>query len=208
MNNRQLSIFIDVSSKLHLDNQPGTCAYVVVENNAVLHQKAFKYNNTTNNRMELCGLDQALSYIMNNIGRAVHVTIYTDSKYVRQGILEWVDKWKANGWRTAANKEVLNKDLWVGLHRLYHSIDNIKLEWCKGHADNKFNNIADKLCSAAYDTTVKEPEKVMEQLKLDAKQFLLEQYLPTTAQEDRELWFKCSDWASKVVAIMGQYKNS
>lgn len=159
-NQRKCSIYIDGSSKLHLDNKPGTCAYVVVENEQVLHQKAFRYENTTNNRMELCGLDQALGYIMNNIGRAVDVTIYTDSQYVRKGILEWVDKWKQNGWKTATGKDVLNADLWQPLHHLYHSINNIKLEWCKGHvSSNKFNNIADKLCTEAYTKAVREPEK-------------------------------------------------
>ena len=66
---------------------------------------------TTNNRMELMGAIAALEALT----RPCKVVLYTDSRYVMQGIEEWVPKWKANGWRTADKKPVKNQDLWERL---------------------------------------------------------------------------------------------
>ncbi|HIC29723.1 MAG TPA: ribonuclease HI, partial [Rhodospirillales bacterium] len=74
--------------------------------------------------------------------------LYTDSKYVMQGITDWIDGWKRNGWRTAAKKPVKNKDLWQMLDGVLDGHD-IGWHWVKGHAGHAENERADQLASAA-----------------------------------------------------------
>ena len=70
--------------------------------------------------------------------------IYTDSKYLKDGIESWIYKWKSNGWKTANKKPVKNKDLWIILDKEIAK-HKIKWNWVKGHANNKFNEKADLL---------------------------------------------------------------
>jgi len=95
---------------------------------------------TTNNRMELLAVIRALEALK----RPVQARIHTDSRYVQQGISQWIQKWKINGWKTADKKPVKNDDLWRELDRLVgrHKIDWI---WVKGHAGIADNERADKL---------------------------------------------------------------
>ena len=94
---------------------------------------------TTNNRMELSAVVQNPQYG----GRPVH--IFCDSQYVKNGITSWIRSWKKNGWRTAAKKTVLNRDLWERLDALSVSLD-ISWSWVKGHAGIKYNELCDELC--------------------------------------------------------------
>ena len=101
---------------------------------------------TTNNRMELTAAIEALSAVVQNSqygGRAVR--IFCDSQYVKNGITSWIRSWKKNGWRTAAKKPVLNRDLWERLDALSASLD-ISWSWVKGHAGIKYNELCDELC--------------------------------------------------------------
>ena len=101
---------------------------------------------TTNNRMELTAAIEALSAVVQNPqygGRAVH--IFCDSQYVKNGITSWIRSWKKNGWRTAAKKPVLNRDLWEKLDALSASRD-ISWSWVKGHAGVEYNELCDELC--------------------------------------------------------------
>ena len=100
--------------------------------------------NTTNNRMELLAAIMALKKIKTNS----EIKIYTDSIYVKNGITEWIVKWKENGWKNANKKPVKNKDLWVKLDGLSQK-NKINWEWVKGHLTNKFNNLADELATQA-----------------------------------------------------------
>ena len=95
---------------------------------------------TTNNQMELTATIKALEYI----GTKDKIQIYTDSKYVKQGITEWITKWKINGWKTSKKEEVKNKDLWVELDNLT-SKHSIEWFWVKAHSDNDLNNEVDLL---------------------------------------------------------------
>ena len=72
------------------------------------------------------------------------VNIFTDSKYVKNGITEWIHKWKINGWKTANKKPVKNKDLWIILDQEI-TRHKINWQWIKGHSQNKFNELADQL---------------------------------------------------------------
>ena len=100
--------------------------------------------NTTNNRMELTAVIKALEHY----DKAREIEVFTDSKYVMQGITEWIKNWKNNHWKTSQKKDVKNKDLWVLLDTVSVKHD-IKWSWVKGHAGDYGNEIADKLATQA-----------------------------------------------------------
>ena len=97
-------------------------------------------NRTTNNRMELMAPIMAL----NKIKKSSEIIIYTDSKYVKDGITEWIKKWKLNNWKSANKKPVKNKDLWIKLDNSCQK-HKVTWKWVKAHAGNKFNNLVDEL---------------------------------------------------------------
>ena len=97
-------------------------------------------NKTTNNRMELMAPIMALKKIKNKS----EIIIYTDSRYVKDGITEWIKKWKLNNWKSSNKKPVKNKDLWVQLDNSCKK-HNVSWKWIKAHAENKYNNLVDEL---------------------------------------------------------------
>ena len=101
---------------------------------------------TTNNRMELMAVIQALGALK----QACQVRVHTDSQYVQKGISEWLAAWKRRGWRTADLKPVKNIDLWKSLDSAAqaHSIEWI---WVRGHAGNAGNERADRLANRAIE---------------------------------------------------------
>ncbi len=98
--------------------------------------------NTTNNRMELTAVIEALTVLT----RPCDVVVHTDSQYVQKGISEWIHGWKAKGWKTAAKQPVKNDDLWKQLDKLasQHKVD---WRWVKGHAGHVENERADQLAN-------------------------------------------------------------
>jgi ribonuclease HI len=98
---------------------------------------------TTNNRMELSAVINALR----EVGSA-ELDIYTDSKYVKNGIESWIKNWKMNGWMTAAKQPVKNKDLWLELDILV-SKKEIEWKWVKGHSNDHYNTIVDEAARKA-----------------------------------------------------------
>ena len=102
---------------------------------------------TTNNRMELTAVIEAL----NALKGSRSVILHTDSKYVKDGIESWIENWKKRGWKTAAKKPVKNQDLWMALDeaRARHEID---WRWVKGHAGNEGNEEADRLANLGIDS--------------------------------------------------------
>ena len=103
-----------------------------------------KKRNTTNNQMELMAPIKALKKIP--VGEKVQ--IYTDSKYVKMGITEWIESWKKNDWKTSGKKKVKNKDLWKELDRLSKKYQ-IKWLWVKGHSGDITNEEVDQLAKEA-----------------------------------------------------------
>ena len=103
-------------------------------------------NPTTNNRMEI----QAAIAALEALNRPCRVQLHTDSQYLRQGITEWINGWKARGWRTAAKAPVKNDDLWKRLDaaRARHEVD---WRWVKGHAGHPMNERADELARRGCD---------------------------------------------------------
>lgn len=103
-------------------------------------------DHTTNNRMELMAAIAGLEALK----RTCRIDLYTDSQYVRKGITEWIHGWKQNGWKTAARKDVKNRDLW---QRLDASIarHQVHWHWVKGHAGDPGNERADALANLGID---------------------------------------------------------
>jgi ribonuclease HI len=97
---------------------------------------------TTNNRMELQAVIEALQML----SRPCDVRVYTDSQYVQKGMSEWLDGWKARGWRTADKKAVKNADLWQQLDQLSQQ-HHIQWQWVRGHAGHVMNERADALAN-------------------------------------------------------------
>jgi len=98
--------------------------------------------NTTNNRMELLAVIQALQALK----RPCRVTIHTDSQYVQKGMTQWLANWKARGWRTAAKAPVKNADLWQTLDALA-ATHTLRWQWVRGHAGDPGNERADALAN-------------------------------------------------------------
>ena len=101
---------------------------------------------TTNNRMELTAVIEALSALK----RESRVRVFTDSEYVRRGITEWLKAWKARDWRTADKKPVKNRDLWERLDAVAARHD-VEWRWVKGHSGVPGNERVDALANAAID---------------------------------------------------------
>lgn len=99
---------------------------------------------TTNNRMELTAAINALLKIKQN----KKIKIYTDSKYVKDGIQKWISNWKLNNWKNANKKDVKNKDLWIKLDNLIDKKE-ITWNWVKAHSINEYNNKVDLLARNA-----------------------------------------------------------
>ena len=101
---------------------------------------------TTNNRMELLAAIEGLKFL----NRDVAVRLYTDSRYVKQGITQWIRGWKKNGWQTASKQPVKNKDLWQELDQLMGRY-RVSWHWVKGHSGDPMNELADRLANHAMD---------------------------------------------------------
>ena len=101
---------------------------------------------TTNNRMELTAAVSALQALT----RPASVVLYTDSRYVQQGISEWLPSWRARGWKTAGKKPVKNLDLWQALQQATagHAVE---WRWVRGHSGNAYNEQVDRLANEAID---------------------------------------------------------
>ena len=123
---------------------PGGWGAVIFDNDNNQKNISGSEKNTTNNRMELLAAIMALE----EIKTSSKITIYTDSIYVKNGITEWVLKWKINGWKNSNKEPVKNKDLWKKLDNLCAQ-NVVNWKWVKGHASNKYNNLADELATKA-----------------------------------------------------------
>lgn len=99
---------------------------------------------TTNNRMELRAVIEALRAIK----RRCLVEIHTDSSYVKNGITQWLPRWKSNGWRTAGRRPVKNQDLWLELEAQAGQ-HQVSWHWVRGHSGHPDNELADQLARAA-----------------------------------------------------------
>jgi ribonuclease HI len=131
---------------------PGPGGWGVVLQSGTAEKELFGgERETTNNRMEMTAVIEALSALK----RPCEVTLHLDSQYVLKGITEWLPGWKAKGWKTAAKQPVKNADLWQRLDALVsgggHKID---WRWVKGHAGDVGNERADALANRGVDAAL------------------------------------------------------
>ena len=103
--------------------------------------------NTTNNQMELSAAIEGLAALK----EPCSVELFTDSKYVMDGITQWIQNWKNNNWRTAAKKDVKNKELWQKLDQLIAQ-HQVQWHWVKGHSGDAGNEAADLLANKGIDS--------------------------------------------------------
>ena len=121
----------------------GGWAAIIIDDKKKIQIKGSK-KNTTNNQMELLATIKALK----KIPKGSNVQIFTDSKYVKSGITEWIHNWKKNGWKTASKQPVKNKDLWTELDQMTNEFQ-IKWSWVKGHSTDVLNNEVDLIAREA-----------------------------------------------------------
>ena len=108
-----------------------------------------RLGHSTNNIMELTAPIEALKYL-EKFNLNTEVEIFSDSKYVINGVNEWVHNWIKNGWRTAAKKPVLNQELWQALHELNQKF-NPKWHYVAGHSGHKENDRVDEIATSFAD---------------------------------------------------------
>ena len=126
-------------------SNPGNGGWAAIINiNGEVKKISGNEKNTTNNRMELMAPINALK----NINSKDPIEIFTDSKYVKNGITEWINTWVLNNWKTSKKEDVKNKDLWLELHKLNQSL-NVKWNWVKAHAGDALNEEVDMLAKKA-----------------------------------------------------------
>jgi ribonuclease HI len=104
---------------------------------------------TTNNRMELMAVIQALTVLK----RPCEIVLHTDSQYVLKGITEWIKGWKAKGWKTAARTPVKNVDLWQALDQA-QAVHKIEWKWVRGHTGDPGNEHADQLANRGVESVI------------------------------------------------------
>ena len=151
-----MSVDIYTDGSCFANPGPGGWAFYCPQSNIEYHDGDIS---TTNNIMELTAILKCFEYILSESfyrdnfiekNTKFSVNIFTDSTYVRNGILSWMHKWVKNNWRTSSNAEVKNKEHWIIIHDLYQKIFhddfiNLNIIWVKSHSKNMYNNHVDKL---------------------------------------------------------------
>ena len=147
--NNQINIFTDGACR----GNPGPGGWGVLLVYKNIETELFgAESETTNNRMELMAAIKGLEALIDleGLDPTCNVLITTDSKYVKDGITEWLSNWKQRGWKTAAKKPVKNEDLWRRLDELTGK-HNVSWEWVKGHSGHRENEIVDALANRGID---------------------------------------------------------
>ncbi len=137
---------------------PGKAGWgvAVLKDGKELFEAGGRSEHATNNQMELTAAIEALRYLKNNkIDEAV---IFADSKYVILGITEWIFGWQKNGWRNAAKKPVVNRELWEELWGLSQGL-KLKWEYVEGHSGDKWNDRVDLIATSFADNEPVELKK-------------------------------------------------
>ena len=134
---------------------PGAWAFLLLSGEKK-HSRSFCVRNTTNNRMELTAVIEALKYLkyLKKKERSYSekpLYVFTDSQYVKKGITEWIVRWEKNGWKNAKKQPVKNSDLWKILRELSLELQP-KWEWIQGHSGNRYNEECDTMVRNAINS--------------------------------------------------------
>lgn len=144
MTKKNVQIYTDGACR----GNPGIGGWgATLSHNSTLKEIYGGEQDTTNNRMEMMAVIQALSLLK----KPCVVTLNSDSKYVLQGINDWMPNWKKRNWKTAAKQPVKNVDLWKQIDQLAQPHE-IKWVWVKGHSGNAGNDRADELANLGIDS--------------------------------------------------------
>lgn len=135
----------------------GWAAVILLSQNSgaprAIHEIGGRTDHATNNMMELTAAIEGLKYVETRkitVRQDLAVEVFADSKYVINGVNEWIHNWLKNNWRTAANKPVLNQELWQELHALNQSVRPIWY-YVKGHNGDRWNDRADEIATSFAD---------------------------------------------------------
>lgn len=123
---------------------PGACAYAIVDNNVVGRHEVFRFEESTNNIMEMTAVIKALEYCV-RVHAKDQIYLYTDSQYVQKGMQERAEKWKEKNWKGSTGKPIANIPQWEAILELKVQL-NVTCQWVRGHSGNPFNNFVDQLC--------------------------------------------------------------
>ncbi len=124
---------------------PGGCASIILFLNKQFILN-YGYYYTTNNRMELMAIILAFNFIKKNINENYYINIFIDSKYIYNGVINWIFLWKKNNWKKSNNKFIKNIDLWNKIYNyLIFFKCNLKWNLIKSHSGNYYNNKCDKI---------------------------------------------------------------
>jgi len=136
---------IDIYTDGFCDPNPGygVWAFVSIQNNKCIYSESSDRQKTTNNQMELTAIIEGIKWADKN--DYLHVNIYTDSMYAHDGINDWMYKWRKNNWKKKKGLR-LNAELWKQIYSLVFNV-SVNCYWVKGHDGNKWNELADSLCS-------------------------------------------------------------
>lgn len=144
---RQIIIFADGAC---LGNPgPGAAASIVADSKHVVELGYFE-STTTNNRMEIFAVLQALGYLLKHEDHSADISVYCDSKYVLNGVQSWIRGWKSKGWRTAEGGDVKNKDLWLSIDELHSKLSKLHTfswNYVPGHSGVPGNERCDEIAT-------------------------------------------------------------
>ena len=144
--NSDANDYVDVYTDGACSGNPGPGGWgVLIQHQGTSHELSGGELMTTNNRMELTAVIQALTTLQ----QVQSIKVYTDSLYVRDGVTQWLQRWKQNGWKTAQKTPVKNIDLWQQLDVLVATNKKIEWHWIKGHSGHSGNDRADLLARNA-----------------------------------------------------------
>lgn len=127
----------------------GKSSFIILNRGILTYENTVQINNTTNNRVEMQAIINALNYLIDNNLQDLRILIRSDSQYCVNGFNKWSIKWKELGWKQAAErvKPVINDDLWIALDSFKSKFKKLKLIWVKGHSGDKWNDYVDSLCT-------------------------------------------------------------
>ncbi|MEM8835652.1 MAG: ribonuclease HI [Planctomycetota bacterium] len=151
MNDRVAEVELYTDGACSGNPGPGGWAYILKHPQSGTEREAAGAElDTTNNRMELIAVIEGLR----GIKRASSVDIYSDSRYVLDGLESWLENWKRRGWKTASKQPVKNRDLWEALDEL-RSTHDLRFHWIKGHSEHPENERCDAMAVEAREQLVR-----------------------------------------------------